>query len=82
MNPQQYQELKQDIADIKTALVGNEFTQDGGMVKRLAHVEAKVEDLSRFKDKSKWTATLLIGVAGMLGWVADRIISFFTSTTH
>lgn len=79
MEQHHYEALIQDIHEIKSAIIGNEITKDGGLVGRLKHVEEKVEELNEFKDKSKWTVTILIGFAGILGWVADKLISLFTS---
>lgn len=80
MEQHQYEELRNDIHEIKTALMGNPITKDGGIVNRLQHIEKTCEDLTKFKDKSKWTATILIGFAGVLVWVADKIFNLFTNT--
>ena len=42
--------LAQDITEIKKALVGNEYG-DEGLVKRVTRVEAEVADLKDFKKK-------------------------------
>jgi len=78
MDAAQFQDLKQRVDEIHTALIGSDIAKDGGMVSRLKHVEEKVEQLNEFKDKSKWTATILIGFAGVLGWVAEKIIDLFS----
>ena len=75
MEQHQYEELRNDIQEIKSALMGNSITKDGGVVQRLTHIEKTCDDLTKFKDKSKWTASLLIGGSGILGWLADKILS-------
>ena len=79
MTPDQFRAIQEKVDDIHSALIGNPITQDGGMVRRVDKIEHTVNELKRFKDRSKWTATLLIGVAGMFGWLADKFISLFTS---
>lgn len=75
MEQHQYEELSDKVDKIYVALMGSDIAQDGGIVKRLQHIEKTCEELTKFKDKSKWTASLLIGGAGILGWLADKILS-------
>ena len=78
MDAVQFKDLKNRVDDIHAALIGNPITNDGGMVKEMRDIKSQVGDLQKFKDRSKWTASLLIGFAGMLGWVSDKIIDFFS----
>lgn len=78
MEQTQYNELKAGIDEIRTALVGSSISKDGGLVRKVADLDETVHELKSFKDRSKWTATLLIGFAGILGWVADKIFDLFT----
>ena len=75
MEQHSLKELNEKVDKIYAALMGNDITQDGGIVKRLQHIEKTCEELTKFKDKSKWTASLLIGGAGILGWIADKLFS-------
>ena len=79
MEQHQYDELSAKVDKIYTALLGNDIAQDGGIVKRLQHIEKTCEELTKFKDKSKWTASLLIGGAGILGWLADKLLSLINN---
>ena len=38
-------EIKTDITSIKTALIGSELTQDGGLVKRMYETESRVDKM-------------------------------------
>lgn len=77
MEAPQYNELKTRIDEIHAALIGNPITNDGGLVRKVDKLEGVVEDLKTFKDRSKWTASILIGVAGICGWCADKILDLF-----
>lgn len=77
---EQYQDIIRRLDEIQAALVGNPIAKDGGLVKKVDTLHDDVSELKKFKDKSKWTATILIGFAGIMGWIADKIINFFTNT--
>ena len=78
MEPTQYHELKTRVDEIHAALIGNPISQDGGLVRKVDNLHDEVAELKQFKDRSKWTASILIGFAGILGWVADKLIDLFT----
>ena len=78
MEPTQYQELKTRVDEIHAALIGNPISGDGGLVAQMKECKSEIDELKQFKDRSKWTASLLIGFAGILGWVADKIFDLFT----
>ena len=78
MEQTQYNELKAGIDEIRTALIGNAISKDGGLVGKVSALDETVQELKSFKDRSKWTASLLIGFAGVLGWLADKIFDLFT----
>ena len=78
MEPTQYHELKTRVDEIHAALIGNPISGDGGLVRQMKECKSEIKELKTFKDKSKWTASILIGFAGILGWVADKLIELFT----
>ena len=71
-------EVLRELEAIKTALIGNPLSKDGGLVGEVKGLKREVAELKEFKDKSKWTASLLIGFAGVCGFVADKLIELFT----
>lgn len=52
--------IRDDVKEIKDALLGNEFNQNNGVVKRLSVVETDVKELKEDKIKNK---NLLLGLA-------------------
>jgi hypothetical protein len=75
---EQYQDIFRKLEIIEAALIGNPISKDGGLVGEVKDLKKEVAELKSFKDRSKWTATLLIGFAGMLGWLSDKLLDFFT----
>lgn len=71
-------EVLRKLDVIEAALIGNPISKDGGLVGEVKDLKKEVAELKQFKDQSKWTATLLIGFAGMIGWLSDKIIDLFT----
>jgi len=71
-------EVLRKLDIIEAALIGNPLSQDGGLVGEVKELKKEVTELKQFKDKSKWTASILIGFAGVCGWCADKIIDIFT----
>ena len=48
-------EIKSGLNLIKTALIGSELTQDGGLIKRVIETEINVENLAgRMAEVEKW----------------------------
>lgn len=78
MEATQFSELKNRVDEIHAALIGNPISGDGGLVRQMKDCKRDISELKTFKDKSKWTASILIGFAGILGWVADKLIDLFT----
>jgi hypothetical protein len=75
---QHHTDIIRRLDEIQAALVGNPIAKDGGLVKKVETLHEDVHELKRFKDRSKWTASVLIGFAGVCGWCADKIIDIFT----
>ena len=75
---EQHQDIIRRLDEIQAALVGNAIAKDGGLVGKVDTLHDDVNELKRFKDRSKWTASLLIGFAGVCGWCAEKIIDLFT----
>jgi hypothetical protein len=79
MEQHQYEALRQDIHEIKSAIMGNEITQDGGIIKRLGMVETKTENHDKFISRLKWSGGVLVTIAGICGYVFDKFIDLFKS---
>lgn len=77
MEQHQYEALRQDIHDIKSAIMGNEITQDGGIIKRLGMVETKAENHDKFINRLKWSGGILISLASLIGYLFDKFIDTF-----
>lgn len=66
MDAQQMEQLSQDVADIKRALLGNEAYSEQGLVKRVTALE-------------KWRAWLTLRIAIVTGgvvaliWIVERV---------
>lgn len=78
------EQLQKDIAEIKVALLGNEYNPTGGLLFRTTHLEKCLEiierDVSRMNrkyDKIIWTAIGAGGVVStiitILGIFADKL---------
>jgi ElaB/YqjD/DUF883 family membrane-anchored ribosome-binding protein len=50
---QEIGELKDTIGEIKSALIGNDYAKDGGLVGRLSKAEVKIETLEKEVDEQK-----------------------------
>ena len=77
MESTQYHEFKTRLDEIHAALVGNGLTQDGGLIKRVNVVEQKTESHSKFISRLKWSGGVLVSIAGLLGYLADKFINVF-----
>lgn len=75
---EQHNDILRKLETIEAALIGNPLSKDGGLVKEVKDLKREVAELKEFKDKSKWTASLLVGVAGICGWCADKLLDIFT----
>jgi hypothetical protein len=67
--------LQKDIAEIKTALLGNEYNPHGGLLYRTTELECKLEKLQAKYDKAMWTsggaAIVIAVVANLVMWLFD-----------
>lgn len=79
MEQHQYEELRQDIIEIKSAIMGNKITKDGGLVKRVSDLEDCSRDHTRFISRLKWSGGVLVSVAGLIGYLFDKFIDIFKS---
>ena len=77
MEQHHYEALIQDIHEIKSAIMGNEITQDGGLVGRVNKLEVKTDNHNRFISRLKWSGGILVTLAGLLGYLADKFINVF-----
>lgn len=77
MEQHQYEALRQDIIEIKSAIIGNDITKDGGMVGRIGKLEKTTEGHSKFINRLKWSGGVLVSLAGLIGFLFDKIIHFF-----
>ena len=77
MEQHQYEALRQDIHEIKSAIMGNPITKDGGLVKRVADLENCSRNHSRFINRLKWSGGILVSVASLIGYLFDKFIELF-----
>lgn len=77
MEQHQYEALRQDIHEIKSAIMGNPITQDGGLVKRVTDLETCSRNHSRFINRLKWSGGILVSVASLIGYLFDKFIELF-----
>lgn len=78
-------EIKSDITSIKTALIGSELTQDGGLVKRLYENESRVDkldirilELERKEEKKSIYINILWTITGtVFGALVVATVSHF-----
>lgn len=77
MEQHQYEALRQDIHEIKSAIMGNPITKDGGLVKRVADLETCSRNHSRFINRLKWSGGILVSVASLIGYLFDKFIELF-----
>lgn len=70
--------LQSDIAEIKTALLGNEYNPSGGLLCRTTEVEKELEKLRSRYDKMIWTAggagAAISFLVSILMFIFDKII--------
>lgn len=70
--------LQKDIAEIKVALLGNEYNPEGGLLCRTASVERELEKLKARYEKMIWTAAgagtgASFIIAGVV-WILEMVI--------
>lgn len=78
------EQLQKDIAEIKTALLGNEYNPTGGLLYRTTDLEKEfdclkkdIERMSRKYDRIIWTAVgagaIISFMMSLLGVFADKL---------
>jgi hypothetical protein len=66
--------LQKDIAEIKTALLGNEYNPEGGLLCRTTELEKELEKLRNRYDKMMWTAG---GVGAGISFIVSILVFVF-----
>jgi len=70
--------LQKDIAEIKVALLGNEYNPSGGVLPRLAVAEKEVErleeDLHALKDRFNKVMWFAAGAGAIAGFALDMVL--------
>ena len=79
MEQHQYEALRADIIEIKSAIMGNPITKDGGLVKRVNDLQECSEKHSRFINRLKWSGGVLVSLASLIGYLFDKFIDLFKS---
>lgn len=79
MEQHQYEEVIKRLDTMHNALVGNPITQDGGIVGRVGKLESKTDGHDRFISRLKWSGGVLVTIAGICGYIADKIVDIFKS---
>jgi hypothetical protein len=72
-------ELTTGFNALKSAIVGNDITKDGGIVKRLTEIEAAQLKSDEWQKKMKWMGALGIGFFALIEvlYQSTSIIEFF-----
>jgi len=65
------QQIKSDVQDIKTALLGNQFTDNVGFIKRQIDLEKKVKSL---QFKMVYYAGVGAGFGFFIGFIIEKLI--------
>ncbi len=79
MEQHHYEALRQDIHEIKSALVGNPLTKDGGLVGEVQEIKANTKRNTEFIARLKWTGGIIVSIAAFFGYLTDKLISLFTN---
>ncbi len=66
--------LQQDIAEIKSALLGNEYNPSGGLLNRTTYLEKELDKLKMRYDRMLWTVG---GGAAIIAVIFNLIMAFF-----
>jgi hypothetical protein len=70
--------LQSDVAEIKVALLGNEYNPAGGLLCRTSEVEKELEKLRNRYDKMIWAAggagAAISFIVSILVFIFDKII--------
>jgi hypothetical protein len=66
ITPEDFTTMRQQVTEMYTALIGNPISKDGGMVKRLTDVEAKVSKMDKFTSRIGWQVGLLWASGGVI----------------
>ena len=77
MEQHQYEALRADIIEIKSAIMGNPITKDGGLVKRVSDLETCSRNHGRFINRLKWSGGILVSLASLIGYLFDKFIDIF-----
>lgn len=77
MEQHQYEALRADIIEIKSAIMGNPITKDGGLVKRVSDLEDCSKKHNRFISRLKWSGGILVSLASLIGYLFDKFIELF-----
>ena len=81
------EEFKEDIDDIKIkmnkmydALIGNELTDNQGLIHRVKHMNSRMIDVEKFIDKIKtfWWMVTIIGI--VVGFAIEQLITWITGS--
>ncbi|WP_158993478.1 hypothetical protein [Mucilaginibacter sp. L196] len=65
----QVENLNSSVEQIKTALLGNEYNKDGGLVDRQKVIEIKLAEHEGWIQKFKWIGTIGIGAAALIEFI-------------
>lgn len=60
--------IKQDLANILTAIQGNPLIETDGISGRLIELEEKVKDNEEFIKKVRFVGVIVVFLGGLVGW--------------
>lgn len=77
MEQHQYEALLRRLDTMHDAIVGNPITKDGGLVKRVADLETCSRNHGKFINRLKWSGGVLVSLAGLFGYLFDKLLHIF-----
>lgn len=54
ITPEDFAQMRQQLNDVHSALIGNPVTNDGGMVRRLTSAEARIDKVEKLGARIGW----------------------------
>lgn len=69
---EQAQIIVTQVDQLYKAVVGDNMGNPG-LVKRIEKIESDLEEQKKFKEKIMTSAAILISIAGLVGWLSDKL---------
>lgn len=66
ITPEDFAQMRRQLNDVHSALIGNPVTNDGGLVRRLADVETKAAKFEKLGTRLGWHFKVLYATIGFV----------------